>query len=160
MSTDRLDRSQEKSDPEMLAVLDDLLSRDVNITARAVARLHPGINAASSITRSKERSRLLSQYQERQAEFRKWCGRPGRLASAEAAAALADRDLYIEKLKSQIALLTASHVALLRTVGELGGYSRWSSFYSVYRESREQLANLGALPVAQLSSIQSRNSEG
>ncbi|WP_080355341.1 hypothetical protein [Stenotrophomonas maltophilia] len=160
MSTDSLDGIQERADPEMLRVLDDLLTRDVNITARAVARLHSGISAASSVTRSKERSRLLSQYQERQAEFRKWRGRPGKLASTEAAAALADRDLYIAKLESQVALLTASHVALLRAVGELGGYTRWSSFYNEYRESREQLAKLGALPVAQVSSIQSRSSEG
>lgn len=143
------------TDPEMLKVLDDLLSRDENITARAVARLHPTISAASSITRSNERSHLLALYQERQREFRRWRGRPGKLSGA-AAGALADRDLYISTLESQVALLTASHVALLRAVGELGGFSKWAQFYDSYRDCRDQLAKLGALPEAAIRTLPPR----
>jgi hypothetical protein len=144
------------SDPEMRQVLDDLLARDEDITARAVARLHPLINAASTITRSKDRSCLLAKYQERQAEFRRWRGRPSKLAGVVAASALADRDVRIAELESQVALLTASHVAMIRAVGELGGFSRWAQFYESYSGARDQLAQLGALPEAEVKPLSAR----
>ncbi|WP_241640281.1 hypothetical protein [Rosenbergiella epipactidis] len=50
-------------DEAIKAVLGDMLSRDEDITARAAARLHPTLKAASSITRSDSRSALLAQYQ-------------------------------------------------------------------------------------------------
>lgn len=157
MDNDSLQQATSGFDPEMRRVLEDLLSRDEDITARAVARLHPQIKAASSITRSKERSRMLTQYQERQAEFRRWRGRPGKLSGDAAASALADRDLRIAELESQVALLTASHVAMIRAVGELGGFSKWAQFYESYRSSRDQLAQLGALPEAEVTPIPPRN---
>ncbi|MCC8913241.1 hypothetical protein JH298_21595 (plasmid) [Xanthomonas campestris pv. campestris] len=153
MDNDSLKETGSDSDPEMRRVLEDLLSRDEDITARAVARLHPRINAASSITRSVERSHMLAQYQERQAEFRRWRGRPGKLSGVAAASALADRDVRIAELESQVALLTASHVAMIRAVGELGGFSKWSQFYESYQASRNKLAQLGALPSADLTPL-------
>lgn len=156
MDNDSLQQATRDCDPEMRRVLDDLLSRDEDITARAVARLHPQIKAASSITRSKERSRMLAHYQERQAEFRRWRGRPGKLSGDAAASALADRDVRIAELESQVALLTASHVAMIRAVGELGGFSKWAQFYESYRGSRDQLAQLGALPEATVESLPQR----
>ena len=156
MDNDSLQQATRDCDPEMRRVLDDLLSRDEDITARAVARLHPQIKAASSITRSKERSRMLAQYPERPAEFRRWRGRPGKLSGDAAASALADRDVRIAELESQVALLTASHVAMIRAVGELGGFSKWAQFYESYSGSRDQLAQLGALPEATVESLPQR----
>lgn len=156
MDNDSLQQATSGFDPEMRRVLEDLLSRDEDITARAVTRLHPQIKAASSITRSKERSRMLTQYQERQAEFRRWRGRPGKLSGDAAASALADRDLRIAELESQVALLTASHVAMIRAVGELGGFSKWAQFYESYSGSRDQLAQLGALPEATVELLPQR----
>ena len=156
MDNDSLQQATSACDPEMRRVLEDLLSRDEDITARAVARLHPQIKAASSITRSKERSRMLAQYQERQAEFRRWRGSPGKLSGDAAASALADRDVRIAELESQVALLTASHGAMIRAVGELGGFSKWAQFYESYSGSRDQLAQLGALPEATVESLPQR----
>lgn len=153
MNSESLEQTRSDFDPEMRRVLDDLLSRDEDITARAVARLHPRINAASSITRSAERSHMLAEYQERQAEFRRWRGRPGKLSGAAAASALADRDVRIAELESQVALLTASHVAMIRAVGELGGFNKWAQFYESYRASRALLAQLAALPEATVESL-------
>lgn len=157
MDNDNLEQQAPETDPEMRQVLDDLLARDEDITARAVARLHPRISAASTITRSAERSHMLARYQERQAEFRRWRGRPGKLSGVAAASALADRDVRIAELESQVALLTASHVAMIRAVGELGGFSKWAQFYESYRSSRDQLAQLGALPGAEVKPIPPRN---
>jgi len=156
MDNDSLQQATSHSDPEMSRVLEDLLSRDEDITARAVARLHPRINAASSITRSVERSRMLAQYQERQAEFRRWRGRSGKLSGVAATSALADRDVRIAELESQVALLTASHVAMIRAVGELGGFSKWAQFYESYSGSRDRLAQLGALPEAAVELLPQR----
>lgn len=158
MDNDTVDQPIPEQDPEMRLVLDGLLDRDEDITARAVARLHPRINAASSITRSNDRSRLMAQYQERQAEFRRWRGRPSKLSGVVAAGALADRDIRIAELESQVALLTASHVAMIRAVGELGGFSKWAQFYDSYRASRDQLTQLGALPDVRVESLPSRKS--
>ena len=99
---------------------------------------------------------IRDRYQERQAEFRRWRGRPGKLSGDAAASALADRDVRIAELESQVALLTASHVAMIRAVGELGGFSKWAQFYESYSGSRDQLAQLGALPEATVESLPQR----
>jgi hypothetical protein len=57
-------------DEIMLRILESLLERDVDFTARAVARLHPSLKAASSITRSESRRTLVAQYRHRQLMIR------------------------------------------------------------------------------------------
>src|ERR1700684_3802810 len=104
-------------DGSLLRILESLLERDVDITARAVARLHSSLKAASSITRSESRSTLVAQYRHRQNEFRRWRGRVGKRAGVQNAAALVDKQNRIEQMETMVALLTASHVALLRILG-------------------------------------------
>jgi hypothetical protein len=142
-------------DPDLIRILDDLLARDETITARAVARRHPSLKAASSITRSPARSQLLAQYQQRQTEFRRWQRRLPHQASAQTAAALTEKDLRIAALERQVSLLTASHLAMIRVVGELGGFSKWAAFYEHYAGARAQLEALGALPVATITPLPS-----
>jgi hypothetical protein len=131
----------------MRETLEMLLERDDDITARAVARLHPTIRAASSITRSETRSALLAEYQHRQNEYRRWRGRVGKKSGVHVAATIADKDIKIADLASQVALLTASHLVMLRAVGELGGFGKWAAFYEQFREARQQLDRLGATPI-------------
>lgn len=140
-------------EPEMIKVLDALLEQDDDITARAVARLHPTIKHASSITRSETRSKLLAQYQTKQREIRTYAARLRKGSKEKVAATLADKDLRIAELERQIELLTASHVAMIRTVGELGGMSKWAKFYEQYREVREKLVAMGALGSADARKI-------
>ena len=146
----------------MCEILEMLLERDDDITARAVARLHPTIRAASSITRSETRSALLAEYQHRQKEYRRWRGRVGKKSGVQVAATIADKDFRIADLESQVALLTASHLAMLRAVGELGGFGKWAAFYDQFREAREKLDRLGATPkfVTAESSASSRSRNG
>jgi hypothetical protein len=133
-------------DESMLRTLESLLERDVDITARAVARLHPSLKAASSITRSESRSTLLAQYRLRQNEFRRWRGRVGKRAGDQNAAALVDKQSRIDQMETTVALLTASHVALIRSLGELGGFAKWAAFYERFREARDALQKIGAIP--------------
>jgi hypothetical protein len=136
------------NESKMRDILEMLLEQDDNITARAVARLHPTIRSASSITRSEARSTLLSEYQRRQNEYRRWRGRVAKQSGAQVAATIADKDIKIANLESQVALLTASHLAMLRAVGELGGFRKWAAFYDRFREERQQLDRLGSTPTS------------
>ncbi len=134
------------NESKMRDILEMLLEQDDNITARAVARLHPTIRSASSITRSETRSALLAEYQRRQNEYRRWRGRVAKQSGVQVAATIADKDNKIADLESQVALLTASHLAMLRVVGELGGFGKWAALYGQYREVRQQMDRLGATP--------------
>lgn len=140
-------------DNEMRGILETLLANDEDITARAVARLHPSIKAASSITRSESRSGLLAEYQHRQTEYRRWRGRIAKRSGAHTAASLANKDIRIAELEATVQLLTASHLAMLRAVGELGGFSKWAKFYEQHRGARDKLIALGAIPTATVSSL-------
>ncbi|QDQ82278.1 hypothetical protein [Paraburkholderia megapolitana] len=144
-------------DDQMREILETLLANDEDITARAVARLHPSINAASSITRSESRSKLLAEYQRRQSEYRRWRGRVAKRSGADTAASLADKDIRIAELEATVQLLTASHLAMLRAVGELGGFSKWARFYEQYRDARDKLAELGAIPESTVSPMPAEN---
>jgi 16S rRNA G527 N7-methylase RsmG len=140
-------------DAEMNQILEELLAKDEPITARAVARLHPKLSAASSITRHPARAKLLEHYQQRQEQYRRWSGKLSKQSKAVTSVAMADKDLRIAELEKQVALLTASHVAMIRAVGEMGGFSKWAQFFADYRESRLELERLGALPLADVSQI-------
>lgn len=136
----------EQEDTEMIAVLEKLLEQNEDITARAVARLHSKISHASSITRSQIRSALLAQYQEKQRYIRTHVGSIKKRSRENIAADLANKDQKIAELERRIEILTVSHSAMIRVVGELGGMSKWLSFFENYQQIRDDLQNLGAMP--------------
>jgi hypothetical protein len=135
-----------QDDAETRAILDFLLANDHDISARAVARLHSKIKAASSFTRSEARSALLADYKKRQHEYRLWRVRAGKQSVADTATALAKSTQRISELESNVQILVASHLALLRTVGELGGFKKWMQFFDAYKNIRNKIVDLGAAP--------------
>lgn len=155
----KIEHSEPSADSAMVTILEQLLADDTDITARAVARRHPKLAAASSITRSSARMALLSKYQEQQAAYRRWGGRVGRMSKTEQSAMFAAKDARIAELEAAVQLLTASHVAILRAVGELGGFSKWAKFYENYSSVRDQLSSLGALPASSVHPFVSRQPE-
>jgi len=132
----------EDSEKEMLRVLECLLAEDTSITARAVARLHPTLKAASSITRSA----LLAKFQARQEELRRWRERTSKQSALTAAVMLEIKDRQVSDLEASVQLLTASHIAMLRAVGELGGFVKWAQFYESYASVRDELTTLKCPP--------------
>lgn len=142
MSNKRRTTPKNELDTEMEKVLQDLLDRNESITARAVARLHPTIKAASSIIRCKNRSTLLANYQARQKEYQRWQGNLLKISKEKAAAALAEKDYRIAELERKVQILTASHVAMIRAVGEMGGFKRWAAFFDKFQSVRKELENL------------------
>jgi hypothetical protein len=133
-------------DQEMIHVLEALLASDENITARAVARLHPAISSASLITRSEGRSQLLTEYQQRQLQYRNWRGRAGKRSGAEVAAVLEQQHNRIAELENNLEILISSHVAMVRSVGAIGGFAKWAEFFETYQNTRNALDSLGGLP--------------
>lgn len=133
-------------DNEMEQILKEMLDRDEEITARAVIRRHSKLKAASSITRNLHRTVLLTRYQEKQAELRNWEKRVRKKSKENVAQDLAERDARIAELERQVEVLTASHVAMIRAVGELGGFSKWAKFFEHYQSIRDELTSSGALP--------------
>lgn len=131
---------------EMESILQEMLDCNEDITARGVIRRHSTLKAASSITRSPERAATLTYYQQKQEEFRGWKKRLARTSKDNTAMEIAEKDLRIAELESQVELLTASHVAMIRAVGELGGFSKWARFFEGYQSVLNKLAQIGALP--------------
>jgi len=136
----------EPYDPEMERILQEMLDRDDDITARGVIRLYPSLRAPSSITRNPFRSQILSQYKAKQDEFREWRKRLAKRARDSSMLDLVEKDIRIQELERQVELLRVSHVAMLRAVGELGGFAKWAKFYENYREVRNDIAAMGAMP--------------
>jgi 16S rRNA G527 N7-methylase RsmG len=152
--------ADEALDMEMVKVLEGLLERNEEITARAVARLHPRISAASSITRSESRAKLLAQYQDRQREIRGWHGKLSKLSKEKAAFSLAEKDERIAELERQVTILTASHVAMIRAVGEMGGFSAWRRFFERTKGVRDSLIQMGAVPDDLVRNLSQQNQQG
>lgn len=138
---------------EMERILQEMLDADEDLTARGIIRRHSRLKAASSITRSPERVEILARYKTRQEEFRRWRQRLARRSKDVSAMSLADKDIRIAELEQQVSLLTYSHVAMIRAVGELGGMAKWSKFFEDYKAVRDELNKMGALPSASITGL-------
>lgn len=137
---------QETIEQEMERILQEMLDADEELTARGVIRRHSRLKAASSITRSRERVEILACFKSRQNEFRRWRLRLAKRSSESSAMTLADKDFRIKELERQVSILTYSHVAMIRAVGELGGMVKWSKFFEDYKAVRDELNDLGGFP--------------
>ncbi|NLR73691.1 hypothetical protein [Leeia aquatica] len=155
MATNRSD-SNNQGDELLIQILDDLLYQNVDITARAVARLHPHIGHASTITCNLPRSELVAQYQAKQQDIRKHISRLTKRSKESTAAELESKDRRIAELERQVDLLRASHLAMIRAVGELGGgMNKWVKFFEGYKDARDQLYQLDAMPLTLIGNTQS-----
>jgi hypothetical protein len=149
-SFDNEQLTHSSDDGEMLQILTDMLESDETITARAVARKHPKLSHASSITRSESRSRLLEEFQGKQKQYRRISANAPRRSRDQLARQLAHKDARIGELERQIEILRCSHIAMMRAVGELGGTSKLLKMYESYREFRGELQRLGLLGSAEV----------
>lgn len=144
----RRNSEAEQRDRTFIAILDTMLQENETITARAVARRLEGVDHASSITRDSWRNATLAEWQSRQAELRRMIERTDKSSKSNLAAALERKDARIRELEEQIALLTASHRAMIHAVGEMGGMRAWSRFFENYQTVQEELHRIGATPTA------------
>lgn len=123
-------------------ILEELLSNDITITAREITRHHPTLKHASTITRSIERRSLLKEYQDKQKYFRKHINNSKKQSQSKLALQLAEKDKKIAELEKQIQILTASHIAMLKAIGEVGGLSAWVKFFETNKDIKSYLISL------------------
>jgi hypothetical protein len=135
----------EQRDRTFLSILDAMLKENETITARAVARRLEGVDHASSITRDPWRNARLSEWQSRQADLRRMIERSDKNSKSNLAAALARKDVRIRELEERVALLTASHRAMIHAIGEMGGMRAWSRFFENYDAAQDELHRMGAM---------------
>lgn len=141
----RRTREAEQRDRAFVAILDAMLQENWTITARSVARRLEGGEHASSITRDPWRNARLAEWQSRQAELRRMIERTDKSSKSNLAAALERKDTRIRELEERVALLTASHRAMIHAIGEMGGMRAWSRFFDEYRALLDHLQEIGAM---------------
>ena len=139
--------SESRDDDRVLReLLSKLLEDDVDITAREVARRHPTIKHASTLTRNPSRRRLLEEFRKRQEELRAWLARSKVRSQQTLVDDLAKRDLQIQELKRKIKVLQISYIAMIRVVASLGGMSKLLKFYEGYQTLKNELLRMELLP--------------
>jgi hypothetical protein len=146
-------------DAEMIDILEEMLLADATITARAVAKRHPSIQHASSITRHAGRSELLSKFRALQTERRGWVERMQKSSRNNIATTLAEKDQRIGDLQRQVEILKSALLAMFRVVGELGGMARFVTFYEDYREIREEMKRMGVMPKTKTNEVKGGRGE-
>ena len=137
-------------DRSLLATLAEMLDDNETISARAAARRMGNIDHASTLTRDAWRAAVTADFQEEQARVRRQVEKADKSSRTNLSAALAREQARVVELEGNVALLTASHHALILAVGELGGLRAWSRFFENYRSAIDGLRDLGALPVAEV----------
>lgn len=139
-------KANDPNHEELRKVLQDLLDRDEDITARGVVRLHPSLRNASDITRHEARKTLLDEAIKKQDDLRKWGRSVKKTGSSVAAEKLQSAEERIQELEANEAARIASHLAMIHAIAELGGTAKLLKFYDAYAEVRNRLAKQGALP--------------
>jgi hypothetical protein len=131
---------------ELMQILKDLLSDDLTITVREVARRHSTLKNASAFTRNARRAELIMEAQQRQIAARNVIAGPHLKRAASLSEKLAERDKQIATLDIQVKALVASHVACVRSVMQHGGMSGLQRFWGEYKGIAERVRALNALP--------------
>lgn len=119
------------TDEDLATMLEAFVDRDETVTYRAVARAF-GM-APSSMTRSVARRQLIDNAAQRQDRLRTWAGKARKASQHRLLSQLANKEQRIEELEQQVAVLAASHKALILAVGEMGGFKAWKNFFEDYQ---------------------------
>lgn len=142
-------KAKDPSHDELRQVLQMMLDRDEDITARGVARLHPSLNSASDITRHVARKALLDEAIQKQDEIRRIAASVKKTGTAVAAEKLQALEERIQHLEANEAARIASHLAMIQAVAEIGGTAKLLKFYEAHAEIRDRLHDQGALSAPQ-----------
>lgn len=134
-----------QSDKAVIKALEEMFRDNETITARALARRLTGLSHASSLTRDAWRAACLEKWQSKQQEMRHLIEHSDKTSKANLTLELEKKRCRIQELEQQVALLIASHRAMILAVGEMGGMRAWSRFFESYTSVTEELRRMGAL---------------
>lgn len=143
-------------DRSLLATLTEMFNDNETITARAAVRRMSGADHASTLTRDPWRAAVIEDFKSEQAHLRRMMEKSDKTSKTNLAAALVREKARVVALEEKIALLTASHHALILAVGEMGGIRSWVRFFEGYRSAIDGLRELGALPSATVVPLPAR----
>ncbi|MGJ7571569.1 hypothetical protein ACSFBX_13630 [Variovorax sp. RB2P76] len=132
------------NDEELKILLEALLTEDVDVTAREIARRHSSLKNASAFTRSESRTQLISAARQRQAEIRR--AAQNIVSTTASADELALRTAEVKKLERQVRNLVAAHAGLIRAVQLAGGMNALSRFWKDYKAIADEVHALDAVP--------------
>jgi hypothetical protein len=138
--------THDKDNVELVRILQELLDQNIDITAREIVRRHSSLSSASTITRHPSRRQLVEEHQLRQAEMRQWQIRLGKQSKDQVAQKLAAQESKIADLDQTVRILVTGHVGLIAAVAQVGGMGKLSKFYESFREVRNTLSDIGAIP--------------
>lgn len=136
----------DSSNEELRRILEELISSDVDVTVREVARRHSSLKNASAFTRNLHRAELIASAKQRQLDARYAVSKPVAEKAAGLAQRLAEKVSKVKEQEAQIECLVASHVACIRAVMRHGGMRSILAFWKEYDELARTLSELGALP--------------
>lgn len=137
---------RDQDNAELELILQSLLEEDIDITAREVARRHSALTSASTITRQPNRRQLVERYQMKQNDMRSWQARLRKRSRGQAAELVSAQEEKISELDQAVRVLVTGHVSLIAAVAQVGGMGKLAKFYERFREVRDQLSNLNAVP--------------
>ena len=151
---ERRSKAAAAADQSLLATLQEMLDDDETVTARGAVRRMGGVESASSLTRDTWRAGVIADFQAQQQRLRRQIAKTDRNSPSQVAAALAREKEKTADLERKVALLTASHLAVIRAVGELGGMRAWARFFTGYGAAVGGLRELGAMPEADVTRLE------
>ena len=116
---------------ELADILNTLLTDNIDITAREVARRHSTLKNPSAFTRNEARSALIAAAQAQQQGVRKIVAGGGGAGSLQDQAAGYRQD--IKRLEAQLTHMVAAHAGLIRAVQMAGGGPALERFWRDYK---------------------------
>lgn len=137
-------RLQDPTNVELKAILEQLLSENVDITVREVARRHSELKNASAFTRNSDRMNLITEARQKQLEIRIVAA--SLTPTVTQAGVAAKRTVEVAALELQIKRLVAAHAGLIRAVQLVGGMGALERFWKEYKEVGDAVQELGAVP--------------
>lgn len=131
---------------DLKQVLAELMSADIDITAREIARRHPSLKNASAFTRHVERRNLIEEARRAQVSARAVQMGPVVQKAATLSEQLALKSARVLELEQQVGILVASHAACVRAVMKHGGIQSLQRFWREYEAISDGLRSLDAIP--------------
>lgn len=135
-------------------LLEAMLVENENITARGVTRRSGSpFKHASDITRNRDRAALVESYREKQAGLRALSEKFDKQSRSNLTRRIAELEEKLAATRTQRDTLIASHRAMLLAVGEMGGIAAWKRFFDQWRDAKESLHKMGAMPKADVRTL-------
>lgn len=127
---------------ELASILHMLLTENIDITAREVARRHSMLKNPSAFTRNEVRSALIAAAQAQQQGVRNIVAYGREPSSLQDQATGYRQD--IKRLEAQLAHMVAAHAGLIRAVQMAGGGPALERFWRDYKAVGDTVHSLSA----------------